>query len=329
VIHYFDAVMPDENGEPNVVPNAICMHEEDYSILWKHQDLHSFRTEVRRQRRLVVSSIYTVGNYDYGFYWYFYLDGSIQLEVKLTGIIQPMGVRLDVGPDEIGNATLVSPGVAAPHHQHLFCVRLDMEVDGPHNSVAEIDVVPDEPGPDNPEHNGFHTKVTVLRSEREAQRLINPATSRTWRIFNPGVTNAVGQPVAYKLIPPATPTMLARPESYVHQRATFATKNLWVTAYDRNEIHAAGRYPNQSPGGGGLPAWTASDRAIENTDIVVWHTFGVTHIVRPEDWPVMPVETTGFLLVPFGFFDRNPALDVPPPGGHGNGDNGAHCHSPT
>jgi primary-amine oxidase len=116
----------------------------------------------------------------------------------------------------------------------------------------------------------------------------------------------------------------------VHQRATFATKNLWVTAYDRNEIHAAGRYPNQSPGGGGLPAWTARDRAIENTDIVVWHTFGVTHIVRPEDWPVMPVETTGFLLVPFGFFDRNPALDVPPPGGHhGNGDNGAHCHSPT
>jgi primary-amine oxidase len=35
---------------------------------------------------------------------------------------------------------------------------------------------------------------------------------------------------------------------------------------------------------------------------------------------VMPVEYTGFTLMPFGFFDRNPALDVPPGGGE-------HCHS--
>jgi primary-amine oxidase len=27
----------------------------------------------------------------------------------------------------------------------------------------------------------------------------------------------------------------------------------------------------------------------------------------------MPVEHTGFLLTPAGFFDANPALDVPPP----------------
>ena len=46
--------------------------------------------------------------------------------------------------------------------------------------------------------------------------------------------------------------------------------------------------------------------------MVLWYTFGVTHFVRPEDWPVMPVEYTGFLLSPFGFFDRNPALDLPP-----------------
>jgi primary-amine oxidase len=50
--------------------------------------------------------------------------------------------------------------------------------------------------------------------------------------------------------------------------------------------------------------------------VVVWYTFGVTHFVRPEDWPVMPVEYCGFLLTPFGFFDRNPALDVPPAAEH-------------
>jgi primary-amine oxidase len=61
-----------------------------------------------------------------------------------------------------------------------------------------------------------------------------------------------------------------------------------------------------------LPRWTAQDRNIAGTDVVVWYSFGVTHFVRPEDWPVMPVEYAGFTLMPFGFFDRNPALDVPP-----------------
>ena len=76
--------------------------------------------------------------------------------------------------------------------------------------------------------------------------------------------------------------------------------------------------PNQHAGGDGLPRWTAQDRAVAGTDVVVWYTFGVTHFVRPEDWPVMPVEYTGFMLMPFGFFDRNPALDVRP--------SDAHCH---
>lgn len=45
--------------------------------------------------------------------------------------------------------------------------------------------------------------------------------------------------------------------------------------------------------------------------MVLWHTFGISHIPRPEDWPVMPVEACGFRLRPWGFFDRNPTLDVP------------------
>ena len=46
---------------------------------------------------------------------------------------------------------------------------------------------------------------------------------------------------------------------------------------------------------------------------MAWYTFGVTHFPRPEDWPVMPVEYCGFQLIPVGFFDANPALDIPPP----------------
>jgi primary-amine oxidase len=120
-------------------------------------------------------------------------------------------------------------------------------------------------------------------------------------------------------VPGPTPTLLADPSSPVGRRAAFATRNLWVTPYEPNEIRAAGPYPNQSAGDDGLPEWTAADRSLVDTDVVLWHTFGVTHIPRPEDWPVMPVEYTGFTLVPVGFFDRNPTLDVPPPACHPNG----------
>jgi primary-amine oxidase len=310
-IHYFDAVMSSETGDPYTVEHAICMHEEDYGILWKHVDLHSGRSEVRRSRRLVVSHIATVGNYEYGFFWYLYLDGNIQLEVKLTGIVQTQAVT-ETAPQPYAN--LVAPHVVAPHHQHLFNMRLDFDVDGEQNTVYEVNAIADEPGPDNPYGNAFRPHVTLLDRELAAQRDVNAATSRSWRIVNPHVTNGLGQPVAYKLVPTmSTPTMLASPDSSVGKRAGFARHNLWVTPFDPTERRGAGEYPNQHAGGDGLPRWTAADRSLDDTDVVVWYTFGVTHVVRPEDFPVMPVEYTGFLLSPYGFFDRNPALDVPAP----------------
>lgn len=317
-IHYFDATLASESGKPWVIENAICMHEEDYGILWKHVDLWGGTSEVRRSRRLVVSFISTVGNYEYGFFWYFYLDGNIQLEVKLTGIVSPMAIEPGTQPKY---ANVIAEGVAAPHHQHMFNARLDFDVDGERNEIYEVDAERMPPGPDNPWLNAFRAKLTRLETEKTAQREVDAGASRTWRIVNPSARNGLGQPTAYKLVPTmSTPTLLAHPDSSVGKRAAFAQHNLWVTPYSPDERRAAGEYPNQHPGDDGLPRFTANDRSVVDTDLVVWYSFGVTHFVRPEDWPVMPVEYTGFTLMPFGFFDRNPALDVPPT-------EGEHCHS--
>ncbi|HEY6624670.1 MAG TPA: primary-amine oxidase [Acidimicrobiales bacterium] len=314
-IVYLDATLASERGDPYVVPNAVCIHEEDYGILWKHQDLLAARTEVRRSRRLVISSIATVGNYEYGFYWYFYLDGSMQLEVKLTGIMSTQALA----PGEWSPyATLVAPGLAAPVHQHLFCARLDIEVGGAVNEVHEVSCEALPVGDANPWSNAFVSVDTRLESELEARRNIDPGSSRYWKFVNPTVRNRLGEPVAYKLVPGSTPTLLAHPESSVGRRAGFAQHNLWVTPFAPQERRGAGDYPNQHAGGDGLPLWTAADRSLTDTDLVAWHTFGVTHVPRPEDWPVMPVEYCGFQLVPVGFFDANPALDLPP--------SPSHCH---
>ncbi|HXC82128.1 MAG TPA: primary-amine oxidase [Trebonia sp.] len=309
-IVYMDAVSVEENGDATALKNAICLHEEDYGILWKHVDPLNQTSETRRSRRMVVSSIATVGNYEYGFFWYFYLDGTITAEIKLTGIIQTQAVPLGT---RVPYANPVTPELAGPHHQHIFSFRLDMCLDGPANSVYEVDAVPVPSGPGNPYGNAFTTRSTLLETESQAQRMAAPDKARYWKIVNHGVLNACGEPVAYKLIPThASAPLLAQPEAAISARATFATKHLWVTPYRPDERRPAGDFTNQHPGGAGLPQWTAADRPVTDTDIVVWHTVGVTHFCQPEDFPVMPCEYTGFTLKPFGFFDRNPAIDLAP-----------------
>lgn len=305
-IQYFDVTIADEDGNPKLMKNAICLHEEDYGVLWKHTDMFNGMAEVRRSRRLVISFFLTIGNYDYGFYWYLYLDGTIQLEAKATGIVFASAHR---GPD--GFSTEMAPGLGAPFHQHLFSARLDMEVDGQSNVVEEVDAVAVPMGPDNPWGNAFRPQRTRLTRESEGMRTADNLKARVWHITNPDKQNRLGQTVGYALHPEGQPALLAHPSSSIAQRAAFATKHLWVTKYDPAERYPAGRFVNQHPGNAGLPSYVAQDRDIDGQDIVVWHTFGLTHFPRPEDWPVMPVDYAGFKLKPVSFFDRNPALNVP------------------
>ncbi|GAB2827496.1 primary-amine oxidase [Actinocorallia aurea] len=313
-IHYFDAVLHDDDGNPRTIGNAICMHEEDSGVLWKHTDGYNGSVSTRRQRRMVVSFFITVGNYDYGFYWYLYLDGTIELECKATGIVFASAYP---GPLPDGSeypwASEIAPGIGAPYHQHLFSARLDMMVDGVENAVDEIDVKRVPMGPSNPYGNGFTRQATRLRRESEAARLADGARGRVWQISNPGSRNALGQPVAYTLHPEGLPTLLADDASSIARRAAFTRKHLWVTAYAEDERFPSGEYVNQNDGSTGIDTWVKADRDIDGTDIVVWHTFGLTHFPRPEDWPIMPVDHTGFVLKPTGFFDANPALDTPAP----------------
>jgi primary-amine oxidase len=309
-IHYLDAHLCDSRGREFTIPNAICIHEEDYGILWKHTDRRLPDTpEVRRSRRLVVSSISTVENYEYGFFWYFYQDGNIQFEIKLTGILSLGAVREDEHPI---HGRMVAPLLYAPNHQHFFNVRLDVGVDGIHNTVQQVDVVPDAIDEANPFENAFHARTTDLKTESQALAHLNLETGRAWRFVNPSVTNALGEPVAYKFFPGDNAFPFASPNAWWRKRAGFVNHHVWVTPYRDDERYAAGDFPNQSSGGDGLVKWTQADRPIEDTDVVFWYTFGHTHLPRPEDCPVMPTAYIGFLLKPNGFFDQNPANDVPP-----------------
>jgi primary-amine oxidase len=331
-IRYLDAVIPDQFGEPITVKNAICIHEEDVGVLWKHVDPLMGGNQVVRSRRLVVSYFYTLGNYDYGFYWHFYLDGMIKHQIKATGIMQPQGMREGERPEY---GALIAPRLAAMNHQHLFNFRIDVGVDGQQNSVYEVSAEPQPISDENPWGNAMPLQRRLLGRESEAQSDIDVSRSRHWLISNPNKLNRLGEPVAYRLMPYVEGGVLGgfllHEDSPLGRRAEFARHTVWVTRHDPDERYAAGDYPNQSAPGQGIPAFQQADRSLENEDVVLWYTVGLSHFPRPEDWPVMPVEMAGFTMKPQGFFDRNPALDVPRPDlchhTNGGGHNGSRAAS--
>lgn len=320
VIHYIDAVMAVSSGEAAVLKNAICIHEEDNGLLYKHTDYRDGTVISARDRKLIISQIITAANYEYCFYHTFTLDGTYKLEIKLTGMLNTYCMHPTETAAPYGAE--VAPSINAHNHQHIFSLRVDPEVDGPSNTVVQNDAVPsDEPlgSAANPYGNGFYCKKTPLRTALEGAADYCYETGRSWDIINPNSINTVAKkPVAYKILNNNCPTILAKEGSPVWKRAGFARKALWVTPYKDYELFPAGDYVCQSSGEDGHPFnetvvdWAARDEPIENTDIVCYIQFGLTHFPRTEDFPIMPAEPVGVMIRASNFFKKNPALWVPP-----------------
>ncbi|MGC5247788.1 primary-amine oxidase [Gordonia sp. DT219] len=315
-IRYLDAVLHNSAGEPHTITNAICIHEEDNGVLWKHVDADA-GAEVRRMRRLTVSFHVTVANYEYLVYWRFYQDGNIECEVRATGIM--VTTPLPPGMSSYPNGTVVDDRTYAPFHQHFLVARLDIDIDGADNTVFASETVPEPMGPGNPLGLSLTQRNTALRTENDGMQDPDFATQKSWKIVNTNVTTGLGAHPAYKLTPTGAIPSMFDPASPVFQRATVIGHTLWVTPNSPQERWPAGEFVNQSVRDTGIAEWTKNNRPIENTDVVLWYVFGIHHITRPEDWPVMPSDVVSFWLKPFGFFDRNPSLDV-------EGSPATHCH---
>lgn len=310
---FIPVVSNDPEGRAHTIPNSIAVYEEDGGILWRHGG------DSRRARNLVVASIHQAGNYDYNFKWIFHQDGTIEQEVDLSGFMETRNVERSKDPDALHNGagkgvfgTLVAPKIEATNHQHFFCFRLDMDVDGPiKNQIYEMNVESADPKT-APQPNGILMRESLLRTEAAAKRVVNMASHRCWKIVNPGVRNKFNQPSAYMLIPGETAVPYSAPGSFLRRISGFTENQLWATPYNALQMYAAGEYVFDGSLDDGLPVWTAGNRPIEYEDVVLYYTVGVTHVPRVEDWPIMNSHHAGFKLVPAGFFSSNPAIGVPP-----------------
>lgn len=230
-IHYMDADFVNKAGAATTIKNAICIHEEDAGILFKHTDFRDDSVIVTRARKLIISQIFTAANYEYCVYWIFHQDGTVQLEIKLTGILNTYAIN--PGEDTKGWGTEVYPGVNAHNHQHLFCMRIDPNIDGPNNTVFQVDAAqgPGEVGSEeNFYGNAFYAKKKKYTNPVEAMSDYDGATSRTWEMANENKLNPYShKPVSYKLVSREVPTLLPKKNSLVWKRAGFSRHAVHVT----------------------------------------------------------------------------------------------------
>jgi len=238
-IHYMDADFVNRAGSAQKIKNAICIHEEDAGILFKHTDFRDESCTVTRARKLLISQIFTAANYEYCVYWILHQSGEIQLEIKLTGILNTYALYPDESAAPWG--TEVYPGVNAHNHQHLFCLRIDPNIDGPNNTVFEVDAVRGDGAVGSKENfygNAFYAKKTKLASPKEAMRDYNGDTSRTWEMSNTSKINPYSKkPVSYKLVSREVPPLLPKEGGLVWKRAGFARHAVHVTKCESASGH--------------------------------------------------------------------------------------------
>ena len=294
---FIDAAVA-RDGSSRFVERAIAVYERDAGVLWSHRD------QVVRARQLVVRSVFSVGNYDYGVSWLFHEDGTLAAEVEATGIMfvkaAPATSRSAARAADDGHAHRLNDGLSAVHHQHFYSFRLDLDVVTTRNSLLEVNAMPEPAGPTNPHGNAFRVHQQVLASERAAARDVSVPSSRVWRVTESG-RRAAGESRGYTIHLNDAAFAYLGEGSPILARAGFVRHQLWATQYSGDEDYAAGDYPNQHAGGDGLPRWISDDASLVNADLVVWLTVGTTHIPRPEDWPVVRTTRAGFTLRPYGF----------------------------
>lgn len=312
IAQLLDVVLSDDLGNEPITIKGVAIYEKDGGLLWKHRNAENGDTDLRKNRQLVMTFMTTIGNYDYGINYIFNLDGTIKIDVQLTGILLAKGTEITQNPCIAGCNPLVEKLVLAPNHQHFFNFRIDFDVDGAAgNTPAEMNVEAIKSRKENPDGNGFAMINTVLATEKNAQRNLHLPTARKWKVFNRESKNSLGHPRGYALMPEESAVPYLTPDNQIRKRAQFINHHAWFTAFNDDEMSAAALFPTTAPMGEGLPKYIANDEKLDGQDVVMWYTFGVTHVPRPEEWPIMNVHHTGFTLMPVNFFSENQGMKVP------------------
>lgn len=324
---FLPAVVPQDDGAPNEIPDAVCVFERNIGDpAWRHYEIFAqapdtpVPAEGRPATELVVRSASEVGNYDYLIDYVFQQDGIMHIRLGATGLDAVKGVASTSMADataaaDTAHGTLIAPNLVAPNHDHFFNFRLDFDVDGTANSFMRTALVPAQAPTDVPRRSLWVTKEEMPMTELEGRYRVDPAKPAMYHVVNGAKESGLGHHPGYMILPEnsAAYSPLDVASDPPAKRNGYIDYTIWNTAYAPGERYAGGEYAFQSDGSDSLPAWVQQNRSIHGTDIVTWFTMGFHHVPHMEDWPVMPTMWKTITLMPFNFFPHNPAITIPGP----------------
>jgi len=313
---WFDALSAGETGAPKLQTNMACLFERNpEGPAWRHGE--GGEVYGRPTRQLVLRSAAVIGNYDYIMDWRFDPDGTIEVAVGATGVIETKASAQKVAADHAAGhgdgetGQFVAEHTIGINHDHYFSYRLDLDVDGVNNSFMMHKMVPVKVDNDPMRKSIWVAKPVMAKTEKEAILDIQLDRPSMWMFMNPAVKGPLNYPRSYEVMPGATAKSLMSNDDPTQRIGAFSEHQFYVTPYMEKERYASGTYVTSSAAKDGLNTWVEANRPIANTDIVGWYTLGFHHITRSEDWPVMPIMWHQFQIRPFHFFDKNPVLDLP------------------
>ena len=315
---FHDAVLGLDDAEPVPYPGTMCLFERPtMNAAWRHAESSDGSFGGRPARELVVRMIAAIGNYDYVFDYIFMPTGAVKVSIASTGIDITKAVRAaslgdETAAEDTRYGNLIAPNLVGVFHDHFFSLRFDLDIDGPTNNFVRDRIVSRALPEDGLRRSLWTVESQRVRTESAAQLDISMENPEQWRVESVDRKNALGYPTGYAVSWSGNALPQLSRDDYPLRRAGFARHHLWVTPYDPNELFSAGDYPNQSRGDDGLPTWTARNRSIEATDVVLWYTLGFHHITAAEDWPVLPSHPKTVTLRPFNFFDRSQVINLAP-----------------
>ena len=320
---FLPALVNDDRGQPLELPNAICVFERYIGDpAWRHFEVFaqgestSVPAEGRPDTELVVRSASVIGNYDYLIDYRFRQNGEIHIHIGATGQNAVKGVASTSMDDpsaaaDTAHGILVAPNLVAPFHDHYFNFRLDFDVDGPVNHPAVLEVVAGEPAPGSPRRSFWTVKHSAPASELEARYTLSAMAPKYFLVTNKAVRTPLGHHPAYMI---HHGSVAYGPFDYAGdppmRRNAYIEYTIWNTVHDPDRRYAGGEFPMQSDGSDTLAEWVRTDRPLQGADVVTWFTAGFHHLPRAEDWPVMSTDWKTIQILPYNFFNRNPALTI-------------------
>ena len=311
---FFNGIVPSELGTPVLTPQLACLFEHATDApAWRH--FEGGILTGRPSRELVLRTAAVAGNYDYLIDWVFQQDGTIRVAVGATGIVETKAVKETMAamrgePGKLSHGALVDTNLLAVNHDHYFSFRIDLDVDGPKNSFMIDRMVPEQVV-GQVRKSIWGVNSSIAQTEQDGILDLDSHRPAMWNFINTERHGALGYAPGYMIMPGPTGIAFTSPSDPAQKVGAFAEHQLWVTPYRPDELYAAGTYVTSSRGLEGLPEWTRANRAIQDTDIVAWYTLGFHHVVRLEDWPIMPTLWHDFLIRPQNFFEKNPVLTLP------------------